>query len=396
MTMLDGIRVLSFNHFLLGPMGMQVLGDLGADVIAVEPVGGGFQRKWSGANRRADGESLLHLCANRNKRNIAIDLKSAEGKEIVHRLIAKSDVICENFRPGVMDKFGFGYENAKAINAGVIYASASGYGGDGPYRERPGQDLVVQAMSGLAMINGNDQQAPVPVGVSAIDHHGAQILAMAILAALVRRGRTGEGCRVEVDLLSAGLDMQCESLVCWANGEPVSLRPPANIAGWYFSAPYGIYETADGHMAISLGAMEALATALDLPALAKFSDAETFSRNREIAALIQAQVAGWSSDEIEAKLEAQSLWYARVNDYAAVMTDPQVVHNGSFMTVDGANGEPIILLGHPARYDGERPGVRRPPQPIGAQTAEVLGEIGYDDAAIAAMAETSSIAVASS
>ncbi|MDP6239052.1 MAG: CaiB/BaiF CoA-transferase family protein, partial [Alphaproteobacteria bacterium] len=166
MTMLDGIRVLSFNHFLLGPMGMQVLGDLGADVIAVEPVSGGFQRKWSGANRRADGESLLHLCANRNKRNIAIDLKSEEGKEIVHRLIAKSDVICENFRPGVMDKFGFGYEDAKKINAGVIYASASGYGGDGPYRERPGQDLVVQAMSGLAMINGNDQQAPVPVGVS--------------------------------------------------------------------------------------------------------------------------------------------------------------------------------------------------------------------------------------
>jgi crotonobetainyl-CoA:carnitine CoA-transferase CaiB-like acyl-CoA transferase len=396
MTMLDGIRVLSFNHFLLGPMGMQVLGDLGADVIAVEPVSGGFQRKWSGANRRADGESLLHLCANRNKRNIAIDLKSEEGKEVVHRLIAKSDVICENFRPGVMDKFGFGYEDAKKINAGVIYASASGYGGDGPYRERPGQDLVVQAMSGLAMINGNDQQAPIPVGVSAVDHHGAQILAMAILAALVRRGRTGEGCRVEVDLLSAGLDIQCESLVCWANGEPVSLRPPANIAGWYYAAPYGIYETADGHMAISLGAMETLATAIDLPALADFSDAETFSRNREIAALIQTQVAGWSNDEIEARLEAQSLWYARVNDYAAVMTDPQVVHNGSFMTVDGANGEPITLLGHPARYDGKRPGVRRPPQPIGAQTAEVLGEIGYDDAAIAAMAGAGSIAVSDS
>ena len=396
MTMLDGVRVLSFNHFLLGPMGMQVLGDLGADVIAVEPVGGAFQRNSSGNDQRADGDSLLHLCANRNKRNIAVDLKSEEGREIVGRLIAKTDVICENFRPGVMDRFGFGYDDAKAINGSVIYASASGFGGDGPYRERPGQDLVVQAMSGLAMITGSEEQSPVPVGVSAVDHHGAQILAMSILAALVRRGRSGEGCRVEVDLLSAGLDMQCESLVCWANGEPVPQRPPANIAGWYYPAPYGIYKSADGHMAISLGPMATLGTALDLPALADFSDSETFSRSGEIAALIQGQVVNWPNFEIEARLEAHSLWYARVNDYAAVMADPQVVHNGSFMTVDGANGEPITLLGHPARYDGERPGVRLPPQPIGAQTAEVLAEIGYDDGAIAAMAEAGKIGVVGS
>jgi crotonobetainyl-CoA:carnitine CoA-transferase CaiB-like acyl-CoA transferase len=142
--------------------------------------------------------------------------------------------------------------------------------------------------------------------------------------------------------------------------------------------------------------MATLAQALELPALADFSDSETFSRNREIAALIQRRVVTWPNAEIEARLEAHSLWYAPVNDYAAVLADPQVVHNGSFMTVDGANGEPITLLGHPARYDGLRPGVRLPPQPIGAQTAEVLAEIGYDESAIATMAEAGKIGVAGS
>ena len=386
MDMLDGVRVLSFNHFLLGPVGTQVLADLGADVIAIEPTGGSFQRRWGGANRKVDGETMLQLCGNRNKRSLAIDLKAPQGRSIIEQLIATADVISENFRPGVMDSLGLGYDAARAIKPGIIYAAASGFGADGPYRDRAGQDLVIQALSGLANITGSVDQPPIAVGVSAADHHGAQILAMAILAALFKRERTGEGCRVDVDLLSAALDLQMESLVCYANGEPRSQRPPANIAGWYFPAPYGLYRVADGYVAISLGSMDALAKALALPALAEFDNDATFAQNGEIAALIQHAVRNLTTDELETKLETQKLWYSRVNDYEAVLADPQIRHNGSFLHVESSQGTPLTLLGHPAKYNGERPGVRLPPQPVGAQTAEILNEIGYSNHDIAALA----------
>ena len=148
LDMLQGVRVVSFNHFLLGPMAMQTLADLGADVIAVESTEGAWQRHWSGGDIWHDGQSVLHLCANRNKRNVAIDLKSAKGTEVALRLIDTADVVAENFRPGVMEKLGFGYETLKQRKPGLIYASATGYGSDGPYVARPGQDLLAQALFG--------------------------------------------------------------------------------------------------------------------------------------------------------------------------------------------------------------------------------------------------------
>ncbi len=390
MDFLKGIRVVSFNHFLLGPVGMQILGDLGADVIAVEPIEGAFQRKWGGVNSKTiDGQTMLFLLGNRNKRSLAIDLKSADGLEIAQRLTRTADVVCENFRPGVMDKLGLGYSQIAARNPSVIFAAASGFGADGPYADKPGQDLIIQAMSGLAAITGTTDAGPHAVGVSAVDHHGAALLAMGILAALFRRATTGKGCRVDVNLLSAAIDMQNESFTCFLNGpRPESVTPDKFSGGWYFSAPYGIFPTSDGHLAISLTSLETLAEALAAPHIGTFKGAEEYDRRNEINGLIadvlkQQPTAVWAES-----LNRHKIWHAPVNDYASVVQDPQVLHNKSFVTIPGATGTPITLVNHPVKYDGKAPEVRLAPQPVGAQTGEILAELGYSQAQIARLEES--------
>jgi crotonobetainyl-CoA:carnitine CoA-transferase CaiB-like acyl-CoA transferase len=387
MLPLDHIRIVSFNHYLMGPLGVQLLADMGADVIAVEPIQGAWQRHWAGANRNVDGQSVLFLAANRNKRSLALNLKSRDGIEVARRLVRTADVLAENFRPGVMAKLGLGYEELRSEDPRLIYASASGYGQDGPYVERPGQDLLIQALSGLAAITGNAQDRARAVGVSAVDHHGATLFAMGILAALVARSTSDRGCRVDVDLLSAGLHLQAESLTCYFNGgsNPSSVNPPRYIGGWYYSAPYGIYPTMDGHMAVSLTPLDKLATALELRKLADFSAEEAFSRREEIAILIGETMSRRSTAEWLDVLAGSEVWHAPVNDYAAVRENPQVRHNNSIVTIPGSSGAPITLVSHPVRYDGQIPPIRFPPQPLGAQTEEILHELGYPTAEIARM-----------
>lgn len=393
MQHLEGIRIVSFNHFLMGPVGIQFLADLGADVIAVEPVGGAFQRKWGGANRSIDGQTMLQLTGNRNKRSLALDLKSPEGLAIAQRLVAGADVVAENFRPGVMDKLGFGYEDIRKINPKVIYAAASGFGPDGPYAERPGQDLIVQAMSGLAAITGTREAGPRAVGVSVVDHHGAALLAAGILAALFKRASTGVGSRVDVSLLSAALDLQMESLVCFMNGKrDDDIRQRGQIAGWYYSAPYGIYATREGFIAISLGALEVISEALDIPADERVPGAEAYERAEEAARGIARALLKRSAAEWSAILTERGIWHSIVNDYTHLAEDPQVVHNGNFVTVPGATGSPVTLVSHPVRYDGKVPEVRLPPQELGAQSAEVLSDIGYSAREIAKFFEIGVVA----
>jgi crotonobetainyl-CoA:carnitine CoA-transferase CaiB-like acyl-CoA transferase len=393
--LLKGVRVLSFNHFLMGPVGVQFLADLGADIIAVEPPDGAFQRKWGGANKQVDGQTALLLAVSRNKRSLVLDLKKPEAIEIARKLIATSDVIAENFRPGVLDKLGLGYEAARAIKPDIIYASASGYGADGPYVNRPGQDLLVQALSGLAMVTGSRKDGPRAVGVSAVDHHGAALFAAGILAALVGRSTTGKGCRVDVSLLSAAIDLQLESFPCYLNGDRTDdVRQPPQISGWHYGAPYGIYATRDGHIAISLGSIETLADILGLPPNERIPDRDNFSRRDEAGAAIAANLAGRTTAETVALLGAHGVWHAPVNNYPDVVADPQVAHNRSFQTVTGATGARITLVSHPVRYDGEVPSVRLPPQKLGAQSDDILKELGYGADAIRALHHSGAIGAA--
>ncbi len=378
MQHLDGIRIVSFNHFLMGPVGIQFLADLGADVIAVEPVEGAFQRKWGGANRQIDGQTMLQLTGNRNKRSLALNLKSPEGLQAARRLVDSADVVAENYRPGVMAKLGLGYEDIRKTNPGVIYAAASGFGPDGPYADRPGQDLIIQAMSGLAAITGTQDDGPRAVGVSAIDHHGAALFAAGILAALFRRERTGQGGRVDVSLLSAALDLQMESLVCFLNGKRQDdVRQVGRISGWYYGAPYGIYSTQDSFIAISLGTLEAISEALGIPEHERVPNTEAYERREEAAAGIAKALKARSTAEWSEIFAARGIWHSAVNDYTHLAEDPQVLHNKNFVTVPGATDTPVTLVTHPVRYDGQAPDVRLPPQKLGAQTGDVLAELGY-------------------
>lgn len=378
MDLLAGVCIVSFNHFLAGPVAAQVLGDLGADVIAVEPVEGAFQRNWAVANHFVEGQSVNLIATGRNKRSLAVDMKSKEGHKLIKRLLKKADVVMENFRAGTMARLGFGYEQIKADNPRVIYAAATGFGSDGPYRDKPGQDLLLQAASGLAARTGHANGPPTAVGSVIVDHHAAMIYTTAILAALFSRERAGKGRLVEVNLLQAALDLQGESLTAWMNGaRAASSRGPSGIASWFSPGPYGIHATADGFIAISMAAPSALAKALEVAALKQFLDKESFSKREDITKLVAEKLKTRSTAEWLPLLEQQQIWHARVDDYDDLPQNPQLQHLGAFVAETSAEGAPITLLAHPARYDGESPSIRLVPQKLGAQTRAVMSELGY-------------------
>ena len=282
---LDGIRIVSFNHFLMGPLGIQFLADLGAEVIMIEPIKGAFQRHWGGADaKKAGGETTLELVANRNKKSVCLDLKDPDALNIAKKLAKSADVVAENFRPGVMEKLGLGYETLQELNPNLIFASASGFGPDGPYVNRPGQDMIAQSLSGLAWITSKEGEVPRLVGTSAIDHHGAMIFAAGILGALVKKGRTGEGGRVDVNLFSAALNLQAESLVCYFNGDkPKCSQQPNHVGSWYHEAPYGIYETADRYIGLSLGNLPLMLQAIGATGEFQAEQNEAYARREEIS-----------------------------------------------------------------------------------------------------------------
>jgi crotonobetainyl-CoA:carnitine CoA-transferase CaiB-like acyl-CoA transferase len=375
---LSGVRVLSLTHFLQGPSAVQLLADLGADVIKVEPPGrGAWERRWAGGRSFRDGESVFFLLANRNQRSLTLDLRTEAGKDVLRRLVRTADVLVENYRPGVLDRLGFGYDAVARLNPRVIYCSCSGYGPSGPYRDYPGQDLLVQAVSGLASLSGGADDPPVAVGTPVVDQHAAVLAAFGIVAALRGREQTGRGCRIDASLLAAALDLQIEPLNYHLNGGHLLPRSRFGLASTFHEAPYGIYRTRDGWIALSLSPISRLAELTGSPALAAFRDEESFVRREQIAAVLAAVLPDRTTQEWLDLFQPAGVWCMPVNDYSRLMEDPQVQHTLSLLHFDHPHAGPVRVLGHPLRYDGEAPPLRRRPPLLGEHTEEILREAGY-------------------
>ncbi|MXQ10569.1 CaiB/BaiF CoA transferase family protein [Microvirga makkahensis] len=373
---LQGMRLLSFCHYLQGPAAAQYLADMGADVIKVEPLGGAFERHWSGARTFVDGVSAFYLSANRNKRSLAVDLKKPGARVVLDRLVASADAMLENYRPGVMERLGLGYADVSKVNPHIIYASATGFGAGGPARDRPGQDLLVQARSGLIAATGAERFTGI--GCAAVDQHGAALLAMGIAAAYAKKLATGQGSRVEGSLFNAGIDLQAEALTLYYSGHHSRQRfaREAHLVTWFHEAPYGVYTIADATVALSLNPLLRVAEALKDPALAALANLDAYEERDRIAAAVAEALASWRWDDLSARFDEHGVWCERVQDYDDLRQDPQVVHSQRFAEIPVGAGQATVVR-HPLKFDGVVPPIRTLPPRPGDQTAEILEQLGF-------------------
>lgn len=383
LTILQGIRILSFTQFLLGPAGVQYLADLGADVIKIEAPGGTlFERNWAGCDLFLNGVSAFYLCANRNQRNLTLNLRHPDGQAAAKRLIAGADVLVQNFRPGVMERFGLAYEQVAPLNPRLIYVSASGYGGKSVYKDRPGQDLLLQAMSGLASISGRAGQPPAAVGAPIVDQHGAALLAMGVLAALLDRTRTGRGQKLEVTMIRSALDLQLEIVSYHLNGGQMR-KSPTSLASMFHPGPYGIYETRDGYLALSMSPLPDLQDALQLPELAPLATERfNYPAREEIARILEPVIRTRTTREWVEYLVPRGIWAAPVLDLETVLQDPAVREADVVEEVEHPTAGKVRLLRFPVEFSSGRASCWRIPPRSGEHTDEVLREIGYSEAEV--------------
>lgn len=386
---LEGVQVLDFTQMMMGPWATQFLGDMGADVVKIERPGvGEWERGLRAMGELVDGQSPFFLAMNRNKRSVAIDLKHPRAREVVLRLAERSDLVVENFRPGVMDRLGIGYEDLRSVNPSIVYVAGTGFGPDGPYVERPGQDLLIQSMSGLAAYGGRRGDPPTPSGSSIVDASTALLLAFSAMVGLFHRERTGQGQRIDVSLFDTAVALQCQEIAAFLNMDRRFERSEAGIGGAWLSAPFGIYRTADRPLAIAMASLAVVGELIGAPELAAYEEGNRAYDDREDAyRIVQDRLLERPAREWLEIFATKDVWAAPVQSFDDLVDDPQVEHNRLIRTVEHPAGGEIKVVGVPMRFS-ETPGeIRSGPPAVGRHTDDVLAEAGFSAEEIRALRE---------
>lgn len=375
---LDGITVLDFSQFLAGPVAALRLADLGARVIKIErPGGGDLGRQLAFGGRMAGDSSMSFHAMNRNKESVTADLKDPADLALVRSLVAEADVVIENFRPGVMKRIGLDYESVRELNPAIVYGSVSGYGDSGPFRERPGQDLLAQAIAGLPWLNGSREDPPVPVGLAIADHLASCHLAQGVTALLVRRFRTGRGGLAQTSLLESLLDLQFELLTARLNDPTLAVeRKGPRSAHAFLPAPYGIYPCQDGYLALAMNPIPTIGRLLELPELAAMTDPSSWwERQEQIEDLIAERLRQRSREEWLAVLDAEDVWCA------PVLTLEELIEHDGFAAIEmtqviAREDLRLTTTRSPIRIDGRTLEHARPAPRLGEHDATLRTALG--------------------
>ncbi|MBZ0229293.1 MAG: CoA transferase [Bauldia sp.] len=392
MGVLSGYRVLDCSIAMAGPFAAQRLGDLGADVVKVEPVTGEWQRHVAAGGARGNKVNVSFLSLNRNKRSLAIDLKSPDGKAVLLDLVRTADVFLQNYRPGVAKRLGVDYETLSKINPRLVYVSISGYGEDGPYVDRPGQDLILQGMSGAMLSAGRAGEPPTPAGQYLVDAVTAYTAFEGALAALLHRERTGEGQLVQVNMLDAITTLQIQELSVFTVGGKPQTRSAEPHAHCYIRAPYGAFATSDGYIIIAFPSLKKFGELIGEPSFLTMDDeVDAWSRRDEVFARTRERLTAKTSAEWLALFRENDIWAGPIYGYADLVADPQIAHNGTFVEYDHPTEGRVRTPGFAIRFSKTPSTVARGAPLAGEHTRDVLREAGYDDARIEALLKSGAL-----
>ena len=393
MGILTGYRVLDCSIAMAGPFAAQRLGDLGAEVIKIEPITGEWQRHVSAGGAKGNQINVSFLSLNRNKKSVALNLKSEEGLSVLRDLVASSDVFLQNYRPGVAKRLGVDYETLSQLKKDLIYVSISGYGESGPYVDRPGQDMLLQALSGAMLSSGRVSEPPKPSGQFLVDAVTAAAASEATIAALLHRERTKEGQLVSINMLDVITTLQMQEISIYTVGKIEQVRSEQPHAHSYIRAPYGVFETKEDYIAIAFPSLKQFGELIGEPSFESYNDEEdSWTHRDEIFAKTQERLLNKTAKEWLVIFREHGIWAGEVYGYKDLVNDPQIAHNKTFVEYEHPTEGHVKAPGFPFKFSKSPASVAKGAPLIGEDTSAVLKTLGYSQEKIDTLLKTGNVA----